>query len=109
MVTVWPSTFQALGKCGSPLTHLTINLAGRKEGLEGGSKPNDVEETRWHQALENDQKGILGGGKRADIGSLSSCPSFTSKNLCPDPTSPPCLTPTCIWLHAFDNKTASFT
>lgn len=51
--------------CG--LTHLTIGLTGRKEGLEGGSKPNDIEETGWHQALENDQQGILRGRKQTDI------------------------------------------
>lgn len=55
-------------ECG--LTHLTVGLTGRKEGLEGESKPNDVEETSWHQALENDQQGILRGGKQTDISTL---------------------------------------
>lgn len=56
--------------CG--FTHLTIALADRKEGLEGGSKPNDVEETRWHQALENDQQGILERGKQTESAHLDS-------------------------------------
>jgi len=81
-ISLRTSTLPAPRKRGSLFTHLAVRLTGRKEGLEGGSKPNDIEETRWHQALESNQQGILGGGKQADIrcaGSLTSCPSFTSK------------------------------
>lgn len=46
------------------LPYLTVGLTGREQGLECGSKPNDIEEAGWHEALKSHQHGILAGKKR---------------------------------------------
>lgn len=46
-----------------PLPYLTVGLTGREEGLKSGSKPNDIEEAGWHEALKSHQHGILAGKK----------------------------------------------
>lgn len=46
-----------------PLPYLTVGLTGREESLKCGSKPNDIEETGWHEALKSYQHGILVGKK----------------------------------------------
>ena len=44
-----------------PTPYLTVGLTGREEGFKCGSKPNDVEEAAWHEALKSHQHGILIG------------------------------------------------
>ena len=44
-----------------PPPYLTVGLTGREEGFKRGSKPNDVEEAGWHEALKSHQHGILMG------------------------------------------------
>lgn len=46
-----------------PPPYLTVGLTGREEGLKCGSKPNDIEEAGWHEALKSHQHGILAGKK----------------------------------------------
>lgn len=47
-----------------PPPYLTVGLTGREEGFKCGSKPNDVEEAAWHEALKSHQHGILIGSGR---------------------------------------------
>ena len=46
-----------------PPPYLIVGLTGREEGLKRGSKPNDIEEAGWHEALKSHQHGILTGKK----------------------------------------------
>lgn len=70
-----------------PVTHLAVAPAGREQRLESGAEANDVEEARGHQALEEDQQGVLGGGAKAEG---SGTPRLFPPCLRPRPS------PTCI-------------
>lgn len=44
-----------------PPPYLIVGLTGREEGFKRGSKPNDIEQAGWHEALKSHQHGILIG------------------------------------------------
>lgn len=102
-----PLSFSVL--CSSPpappspglvLPYLVVGLTGREEGLKCGSKPNDIEEAGWHEALKSHQHGILAGKKgifRIREGVMTSAAShryyYPSRNLSPHrPSAPPACT-----------------
>lgn len=97
-------------RCSSPpappgpslvLPYLVVGLTGREEALKCGSKPNDIEEASWHEALKSHQHGILAGKKgifRIREGVITSATShryhYPSRNLSHTGLPPPCLHPT---------------
>lgn len=85
--------------CLSP--YLIVDLTGSKDCLKCGSKTNDIEEARWHEALEGHQHGLLPGKRgilRTQTGALPLCHhtpvparSHLSVTLCAPSTPSPCI------------------
>lgn len=82
------------------LPYLIVALTGREEGLKSRSKPNDVEEAGWHEALKSHQHGILADKKgifRIREGVITSATShryyYPCRNLFPHRPSTPLSAP----------------